>query len=58
MIAAWREIGKACGFYAVETKRVELTTGQGALQAQYASMDDKQLLALIAQGAGTAQASV
>jgi hypothetical protein len=54
MIAAWREIGKACGFYAVETKRVELSAGQGAVQANFMGMSDAQLLVLIAKGAGAA----
>lgn len=54
MIAGLREIGKMMGFYAVETKRVELTAGQGATQRRMEAMSDGQLLALIAQGAATA----
>jgi len=35
----------------VETKRVELTAGQCAAQANLAALSDAQLLALMAQGA-------
>ena len=54
MIAGLREISKMLGFYAVETKRVELTAGQGATQRRMGAMSDAQLLALIEQGAATA----
>jgi hypothetical protein len=46
-------VAKMLGFYSPEVKKVDLNLrGQSALQAKYASMNDKQLLALIAQGAG------
>lgn len=51
MVSAMAAIGKMLGFYAIETKRVELTTGQGALQAKFFAMTDAQLLALMASGA-------
>ena len=54
MISSMSTIAKILGYYSPEVKRVELSAGQGALQAKYSSMDDKQLLALIAQGAGAA----
>ena len=51
MIAAWREIGKACGFYAAERVRVGIDIN-GALELErIGSMSDEELLALIAQGA-------
>ena len=50
MIAAWREIGKACGFYAVETKRVEVSSaGQGVL-GRMELMSDAELLGIIGAG--------
>jgi len=54
MVSSMAAIAKLLGLYAVETKRVELTVGQDAVQADYAAMSDAQLLALIAQGAGAA----
>lgn len=49
MIRGWSEIGKMLGLMAPETKRVELSTGQRELQANFSAMNDAQLLALIAQ---------
>ncbi len=54
MVSSMAAIAKLLGLYAVETKRVELSAGQGAVQAKYTAMNDAQLLALIAQGAGAA----
>lgn len=51
MISGLREISRLMGFYAVETKRVELTNAQGAVKANFAVMSDAQLLALITQDA-------
>ncbi len=53
MVSAMATLAKMLGFYSPEVKKVDLDVqGQSALQAKYASMNDKQLLALIAQGAG------
>jgi hypothetical protein len=54
MIAAWREIGKACGFYAVETKRVELSAAGHGVLGRLESMTDAELVGLIASGDGGA----
>ncbi len=51
MVSAMAAVAKLLGFYAVETRRVELTAGQGVAQAHFERMTDAQLLALIAQGA-------
>jgi phage terminase small subunit len=51
MIRGWAEVAKMLGLYAVETKRVELTTAQESVKGNYAAMSDEQLLTLIAQGA-------
>ena len=48
MVSSMAAVAKLLGLYAVETKRVELTAGQGAVQANFAAMSDAQLLALIA----------
>jgi phage terminase small subunit len=50
MLAAWRQIGLACGFYAPETKRVEIDAeGQNAMQ-RLESLPDAALLEMIAAG--------
>lgn len=51
MVSAMAAVAKLLGLYAVETKRVELAAGQGAVEANFGAMNDAQLLALIAQGA-------
>ena len=57
MVSSMAAIAKLLGMYALETKRVGLSAGQGAVQANFAAMNDAQLLALIAQGEGAAQTS-
>ena len=54
MVSSMAAVAKLLQLYAVETKRVELTAGQCALQANFASLDDAQLLALIANSGGGA----
>lgn len=51
MVSSMAAVAKLLGLYAVETKRVELTVGQDTMQANFAMMNDAQLLALIEQGA-------
>ena len=58
MVGALREVAKMLGFYEPEVKKIEvLTTDQSSKQANFAAMNDAQLLALIAQGEGAAQTS-
>ena len=47
MISALREVGKMLGFYAVETKRIELTTGQAA-QVHLERLSDSELIQIMA----------
>src|SRR5665647_817342 len=49
MVSAMAAVAKLLGLYAVETKRVELTAGQGGVQANYSAMNDAQLYSLLAQ---------
>jgi phage terminase small subunit len=49
MVSALSTIAKMLGYYSPEVKRVELTAGQGAVQADFARMTDGQLQAVIAQ---------
>ena len=49
MISALREVGKMLGFYVVETKRVELTSGQKK-QAHFGGLPDSELIKIIAAG--------
>jgi phage terminase small subunit len=51
MIRGWAEIGKMMGFYAPETKRVELSAAGVGAMGRLAQMTDAELLALISQGA-------
>ncbi len=48
MIRGWATIGRMAGFYAPETRRVELNAGY-VLRAQYEVMTDDELLSLAAQ---------
>ena len=50
MVCALREVAKMLGFYAPELQRIELSAVQSTVQASFATMDDAQLLALIAHG--------
>ena len=57
MVSSLAAVAKLLGLYAVETKRVELTVGHDAVQANFAMMSDAQLLALIEQGTAAAAES-
>jgi phage terminase small subunit len=50
MVSAMAAIAKLLGFYAVETKRIELTAGQDSIYQNLAFKSDAELLALIKQG--------
>ncbi len=50
MIAAWREIGKACGFYLPVRVRVEVDLAGRAVLDRMNSLSDGELLQLIAAG--------
>jgi hypothetical protein len=55
MVAAWREIGKACGFYTIQPIRVDLNVKGQVEMRRLNQMTDAQLLALITNvGAGGA----
>lgn len=54
MVSSMAALAKLLGFYAVETKRVELTAGQSLTQAELVTMSDAALLALIEQGTAAA----
>ena len=49
MVSSMAAVAKLLGLYAVETKRLELTTEQSAEQANLTNLSDAQLLALMAQ---------
>jgi len=50
MVAAWREIGKACGFYTVQPIRVELNVKGQVEMDRLNAMSDAELLSIIAAG--------
>ncbi len=56
MIAAWREIGKACGFYTIQPIKVEIDVRGQVEMGRLNSLSDAQLLAMIASGGGGAAA--
>ena len=53
MVSALSTVAKMLGYYSPEIKRVEMTAGQGAVQADFARMTDVQLLALMGKDAAT-----
>jgi hypothetical protein len=48
MIAAWREIGKICGFYAPERIKLAVSTEWSAEMGRMEKMTDSELIKLIA----------
>lgn len=48
MVAAWREIGKMLGYYAVETKKVELSVNGEIGVRKLTTLSDEDLLKLAA----------
>ncbi len=56
-IAAWREIGKACGFYQAERIKVDVNVAAGLEMAKWNQFSDAELLALIASGGGATAAN-
>ena len=54
MVAAYREIGRLCGFYAPEKRAVTVAPAdQAGLQA-FEAMSDEELVAIVAAGSPTA----
>lgn len=47
MIAGWKEIAKIMGYYAPETKRIELSTDQANVQKKLEMMSDQELLEML-----------
>lgn len=58
MVAAWREIGKMCGFYEPVKVKVDLTSGGVSLQTRLTTLTDADLLKLAAGGALAATGEV
>lgn len=55
MIAAWREIGKACGFYQVQPIKVEIDVRGQVEMGRMNTLSDHQLLQIITAGQAAAQ---
>jgi hypothetical protein len=49
-IAAWREIGKACGFYQAERIKVEVNVAGSPEMGRMNALSDQQLLSIIEAG--------
>jgi hypothetical protein len=50
LIAAWREIGKASGFYSPEVKKVDLNLPGQVAMVRMNALSDAELLRIISQG--------
>jgi len=46
-IAGWREIGKLCGYYAPETKNINVNVSAQRVLGQFESLSDAELLQVI-----------
>ena len=47
MIAGWKEVAKIMGYYAPETKRIELSTDQANVQKKLEMMSDQELIEML-----------
>ena len=47
MIKGWSEVGKMLGYYAPETKKIELSANTKRLQSKYEAMTDEELMRVI-----------
>lgn len=47
MISGWKEIAKIMGYYAPETKRIELSTDQANVQKKLEMLSDSELLEML-----------
>lgn len=52
-ISGWKELGKLCGFYAPEVKKVELSIAAGRLKSKFEQMSDEDLLEMMSNGGST-----
>jgi Terminase small subunit len=50
MVAGWREVAKICGYYAPETKRLELSVAGSIHVSQLENMTDDELVKAIIEG--------
>jgi phage terminase small subunit len=57
MVTAWREIGKACGFYQPERIKVDMNVAGSIEMGRLNQLSDAELLALIASGGGATAAN-
>jgi hypothetical protein len=54
LLAAWREIGRACGFYQAERVKVDLSVAGSLEMGRLNALSDQQLLHIIKAGQATA----
>ena len=47
MVAGWREIAKIMGYYAPETRKIELTGPQEVVQKKLESLSDQELIEML-----------
>jgi len=50
MVAAWREVAKICGYYAPETKQINLSINGAVQVSQIENMSDEELVKAILEG--------
>lgn len=51
MIQGWREIGRLCGYYAPEVKKIQLDVNHKRLMSQFETLTDEELLKIAADNA-------
>ena len=47
MISGWKEVAKIMGYYAPETRRIELTSDQAVMQKKLEQLSDQELLEML-----------
>ena len=58
MIQGWREIGRLCGYYAPEVKKIQLDVNHKRLMTQFETLSDEELLKIASDNAKVIEAEV
>jgi phage terminase small subunit len=51
MIQGWREVGRMCGYYAPEVKKIQMDVTHKRLMSQFETLSDEELLKIAADNA-------
>jgi len=58
MIQGWREVGRMCGYYAPEVKKIQMDVTHKRLMSQFETLSDEELLKIAADNAKVIEAEV